>query len=302
VPANPDPSQEPASPETAHQRRVAAYLAAAKRPRKPPPELSPDEQAYRYRRTTDRIRYGTALDDDRKPLKHWPNGPRPPKGWENYYAEDVANPEELQEWLAREVDALQHLDNFRERNDNPGQSVRNACRLIDKLGLASLPALLEGTQALTPLQEIARLRVVQDGLSQYAPAMSVVPVQGSVSAGGRLIVSVDDYLPAPVPRVPPWDNPPKNDGGQANAPGATGIREQTDRAAQAMALVLAAQQKGVRIRKMDIALAVGVNRTTMYRSPEFSRFHALWDAYKTTLKASPPRGYINAKGNLEAVE
>jgi hypothetical protein len=73
--------------------------------------------------------------------------------------------------------------------------------------------------------------------------------------------------------------------------------EQTDAESRAIALVLAADKEGKRIKIGDVALAVGVSRTSTYR---WTRFKATLTALKAKRRASIPKGN-KTKGKLEAV-
>ena len=186
-------------PDAKRQARINAHLAASKRRRKRPAKLSQDVIVARSRYTVDSVGGFIPIDAEAgMPLAQWPNGPRPPRGWEGYYRVDVTTPAEMHEWLACEVDTLQQMDNDRLPNDNPGQSVRNASRLAIKLGVIVPPALLARSQEVSPVEEIARLRVVQDLLSPVAPAVEVVPVHGFAGDHGELHLTPYDRMPGPV--------------------------------------------------------------------------------------------------------
>jgi hypothetical protein len=71
--------------------------------------------------------------------------------------------------------------------------------------------------------------------------------------------------------------------------------EQIDPVSKAIALLLDGQKQGRKMRVPDLAGAVGVDKSTLYRNPLFK---AAWLAYRTGSK--PPKGHKDSEGNLDA--
>jgi hypothetical protein len=71
--------------------------------------------------------------------------------------------------------------------------------------------------------------------------------------------------------------------------------EQIAPVSRAIALLMSAKRNGEKVRVLELAKAVGLDKSTLYRDPQFK---VVWAAAK--LGAKPPTGFKDASGNLDA--
>jgi hypothetical protein len=120
----------------------------------------------------------------------------------------------------------------------------------------------------------------------------------TLSPSGR-IAWLDDAISVAWERRKPAPPSPAASSEPPPAESMATLAEQTDPESQAIALVLAADKDGRRVKMADVALAVGLkSRTSLYRWP---RFKATLKALKANRRADIPKGSKTAEGELEAV-